>query len=181
MKHAARCCETSGELARLGPGTAALGLNGLTPAIAAPDRGPPLPHFRRDWAHPCHIHPRTGRIPPTSAPGPGAPVATSAPGLGSPLPHLRRDRACPSHICAGTMVGTATSKARCSHSSRTPSARNGARSSSGARCVPLCAGSFRAPCVCLLWRMLAVPPGSCAVLSATRFVGSGKSRDADAA
>jgi hypothetical protein len=51
------------------------------------------PHLRRDWAHPAHICPGTGRIPPTSAPRLGSPVqrATSAPVLGAPRPHLRRD------------------------------------------------------------------------------------------
>ena len=44
--------------------------------------GSPLPHLRRDWAHPSHICAGTGRTP-----------ATSAPGLGPPLPHLRRDSA----------------------------------------------------------------------------------------
>ena len=28
---------------------------GLTPATSAPGLGSPLPHLRRDWAHPCHI------------------------------------------------------------------------------------------------------------------------------
>jgi hypothetical protein len=53
---------------------------GLTAATSAPGLGPPLPHLRRDWAHPA-----------TSAPGLGLIAATSAPGLGSLLPHLRRD------------------------------------------------------------------------------------------
>ncbi len=42
----------------------------------------PLPHLRRDCAHPCHNCTGTGLTP-----------ATSAPGLGSPLPHLRRNPA----------------------------------------------------------------------------------------
>ncbi len=42
---------------------------------SAPGLGPPLPHLRRDWAHPCHICAGTGPAP-----------ATSAPGLGPPLP-----------------------------------------------------------------------------------------------
>ena len=33
---------------------------GLTPATSAPGLGPPLPHLRRDWAHPCHIGTATG-------------------------------------------------------------------------------------------------------------------------
>ena len=53
---------------------------GRTAATSAPGLGSPLPHLRRDWAHPCHICARTGLTP-----------ATSAPGLGSPRPHLRRD------------------------------------------------------------------------------------------
>ncbi len=40
--------------------------------------GSPLPHLRRDWAHPCHIGAGTGLTPPTFAPG-----------LGSPLPRLQ--------------------------------------------------------------------------------------------
>ena len=28
---------------------------GLTPATSAPGLGSPLPHLRRDWAHPAHI------------------------------------------------------------------------------------------------------------------------------
>jgi hypothetical protein len=45
----------------------------------------PVPHLRRDWAHPCHICTGTG---PTHA--------TSAPGPGSPRAHLHRNwaRAC---------------------------------------------------------------------------------------
>ncbi len=61
------------------------------PPTPAPGLGSPLPHLRRDWAHPCHICAGTGLTP-----------ATSAPGLGPPLPHLRRDWAHPCHICAGT-------------------------------------------------------------------------------
>ena len=34
--------------------------------------GSPLPHLRRDWAHPCHICAGTGLSPATSAPGPGS-------------------------------------------------------------------------------------------------------------
>ncbi len=68
---------------------------------------PPLPHLRRDWAHPRHICSETapapatsalrlsgptpatsasglGLTPATSAPGLGSPPATSAPGLGLP-------------------------------------------------------------------------------------------------
>jgi hypothetical protein len=49
--------------------------------------GSPLPHLRRDWAHPCHICAGTGLTPATSAPGLGlAPLPTSAPRLGSPPP-----------------------------------------------------------------------------------------------
>ena len=43
--------------------SAAMGLNGLTPAISAPGLGSPLPHLRRDWAHPCHICAGTGLAP----------------------------------------------------------------------------------------------------------------------
>jgi hypothetical protein len=68
---------------------------GLTPATSAPGMGSPLPHLRRDWAHPCHICTGTALTPATSAPGPRSAPATSAPGLRSPLPHLRRDCAQP--------------------------------------------------------------------------------------
>ncbi len=47
--------------------------NGLTPVTSVPELGSPLPHLRRDWAHPCHI-----------CAGTGLTAATSAPGLGSP-------------------------------------------------------------------------------------------------
>jgi hypothetical protein len=50
-------------------------VTGLTPATSAPGLGSPLPHLRRDWAHPLT----------TSAPGLGLPPTTSAPGLGSLL------------------------------------------------------------------------------------------------
>ena len=55
---------------------------GLAPPTSAPGLGAPLPHLRRDWAHPCHICAGTGRTPATS----GRTPATSAPGLGSPPP-----------------------------------------------------------------------------------------------
>ncbi len=71
-------------------------LIGRTPATSAPVLGSPLPHLRRDWAHPCHICTGTGLAP-----------ATSAPRLGAPLPHLRRDWARPCHICAGTGLAAA--------------------------------------------------------------------------
>ncbi len=58
---------------------------------SAPRLGSPLPHLRRDWAHPCHICAGTGLTP-----------ATSAPGLGSPLSHPHREWAHPSHIRTGT-------------------------------------------------------------------------------
>ena len=53
---------------------------------SAPGLRSPLPHLRRDWAHPCRICTGTALTP-----------ATSAPGLGSPLPHLHRLR--PRQIC----------------------------------------------------------------------------------
>ena len=83
--------------------------------------GSPLPHLRRDSAHPSFICTGTWLTPATSALGLGSPLPTSAPGLGSPrlhlhwdwnhpahiapglgspLPHLHRDWACPSHISA---------------------------------------------------------------------------------
>ncbi len=95
------------------------------PPTSAPGRGSPLPHLRRDWAHPRHIcagtglarphlhwepaqlcaacAPGLGSRPATSAPGLGSPPATSALGLGPPRPTsalgagpaLRR-------MCAGT-------------------------------------------------------------------------------
>jgi hypothetical protein len=57
-------------------------LGGSPPPTSAPGPGSPLPHLRRDQAHPAHICAGTRLTPPTSAPG-----------LGSPRPHLRRDRA----------------------------------------------------------------------------------------
>jgi hypothetical protein len=98
-------------------------------ATSALRPGPPLPHLRRDWAHPCHscrdrVHPchicaTTGLTPAISVPGPGPTPATSARGVDSSLPylhpslsHLCQDwahwaRLC--HICAGTMHTRATS------------------------------------------------------------------------
>jgi hypothetical protein len=70
----------------------------LTPPTSSPGLGSPLPHLRRDWAHPDHICAGTGRTP-----------TTSAPGLGSPRPHLRRDWAHPAHICAGIGLTPPTS------------------------------------------------------------------------
>ena len=52
------------------------------PAPSALRLGSPLPHLRRDWAHPAHICAATGLTPPTSAPEPA-----------SPLPHLQPDSA----------------------------------------------------------------------------------------
>jgi hypothetical protein len=52
--------------------SAAMGLNGLTPAISAPGLGSPLPHLCRDSAHSCHICAGTGL---------------------APTPHLHRDPA----------------------------------------------------------------------------------------
>jgi hypothetical protein len=74
-------------------------------ALVALLKGSPLPHLRRDWAHPRHICAGTGLSP-----------ATSAPGLGSPPPHLRRDWALPCHICAGTGLTPATSAPGPGHS-----------------------------------------------------------------
>ena len=61
-------------------------------------RRSPLPHLRRDWAHPAHICTGTALTPPTSAPG-----------LGSPRPHLHRDWAHPAHIFAGSRLTPPTS------------------------------------------------------------------------
>ena len=61
--------------------------------------GSPLPHLRRDSAHPSFICTGTWLTPATSALGLGSPLPTSAPGLGAPLQHLGRDWACPAHIC----------------------------------------------------------------------------------
>jgi hypothetical protein len=43
--------------------------------------GSPLPHLRRDWAHPCQICSGTGLTPATSAPGLDPPLSPSAPRL----------------------------------------------------------------------------------------------------
>ena len=40
-------------------------------------RGSPLPHLRRDWAHPCHICAGTGLTPATFTLGLGSPVASA--------------------------------------------------------------------------------------------------------
>ncbi len=56
---------------------------GLIAARSVPGLGSPLPHLRRDWAHPCQICAGTGLTPPTSSLG-----------LGSPRPHLHRDLGC---------------------------------------------------------------------------------------
>ncbi len=53
---------------------------GPTPATSVPGPGAPLPHLRRDWAHPCPFCTGTGPTP-----------ATYVPGLGSPLPQLQHD------------------------------------------------------------------------------------------
>jgi hypothetical protein len=45
----ALCQEASGDRAHVCTGTA------LTPATSAPGLRSPLPHLRRDCAHPCHI------------------------------------------------------------------------------------------------------------------------------
>jgi hypothetical protein len=66
-------------------------------------------HLPRDWAHPCHIFPGTGR---TSSPGTGPTPATSSPGLGAPLPHLHRDAPHSCHIRTGTGLTPATSAPR---------------------------------------------------------------------
>ena len=63
-------------------------LRGALAVLSAPpprrDTGSPLPHLRRDWAHPAHICAGTGLAHPTSAPGLGLAPATSAPGLERP-------------------------------------------------------------------------------------------------
>jgi hypothetical protein len=41
--------------------------------------GSPLPHLRRDWAHPCRICAGTGLTPAAPAPGPSVPVFTAVP------------------------------------------------------------------------------------------------------
>ena len=41
---------------------------GLTPPTSAPGLGSPLPHLRRDWAHPCNICTGTDRARPSPAP-----------------------------------------------------------------------------------------------------------------
>ena len=43
----------------------------------------PLPHWRRDWAHRCHICTGTGLTPRHICTGTGLTAATSAPGLGA--------------------------------------------------------------------------------------------------
>ncbi len=59
---------------------------------SAPGLVAPLPHLRRDWAHPGRICTGTGLTLATSAPGStGLTPATSAWRLGSPRPHLHRD------------------------------------------------------------------------------------------
>jgi hypothetical protein len=52
-------------------------------STSAPGLCSPRPHLRRDWARPFHICTGTGLTPPTSAPGPGAPLRLllAAPGL----------------------------------------------------------------------------------------------------
>ncbi len=47
----------------------------LRPATSAPGLRSPLPHLRRDCAHPCHICTGTGLTPATSAPGLRSPFA----------------------------------------------------------------------------------------------------------
>jgi hypothetical protein len=74
---------------------------GLAPATSAPGLGSPLPHLRRDWAHPSHIRAGTGLTPPTSAPGLGPSLPHLRRDWAHPCPHLRRDWARPAHICAG--------------------------------------------------------------------------------
>ena len=55
------------------PATSAPGWTGLARPTSAPGLGPPLPHLRRDWAHPAHLCTGTGLTPPTTAPGQGSP------------------------------------------------------------------------------------------------------------
>jgi hypothetical protein len=58
----------------------------LTPATSAPGLGSPVPHRRRDWAHPCHI-------------GAGTRLAPCHIGAGT--------RLAPCHIGAGTRLASA--------------------------------------------------------------------------
>jgi hypothetical protein len=50
-----------------------------SPPTSAPGLGSPLPHLRRDWAHPCRICAGTGLTPAAPAPGPSVPVFTAVP------------------------------------------------------------------------------------------------------
>jgi hypothetical protein len=88
----------------------------MLPRCVRRDRARPIPHLRRDRAHPttCHIFPGTLITLATSAAphicaGTGLTPTTSAPGRGSLPPHLRRDRAHSHHICTGTGLTPTTS------------------------------------------------------------------------
>jgi hypothetical protein len=61
----ARCARCAAPCAHADPFHICTG-TGLTPSTSAPGLGPPLPHLRRDRAHPCHIRPRTGLEPAAS-------------------------------------------------------------------------------------------------------------------
>jgi hypothetical protein len=84
--------------AALGDGVRAADTAGSARDTVRPGLGSPLPHLRRDWAHPCHIRTRTGLTPCHIGTGTGLAVATSAPGSGSPF-----------HIGTGTGSAPATS------------------------------------------------------------------------
>ena len=76
---------------------------GFTPATSARGLGSPLPHLRRDWAHPSHISAGTGLTPPASAPGvPGSTPATSPPGVDRPSCMLRSAARCTMLRYSGT-------------------------------------------------------------------------------
>ena len=82
-------------------------------ATSALGLGSPLPHLRRDWAHPCHICAGTGPTPATSAPGLRAADVNEAAFDGHRRRHwatLRHRVAQPAGVCGAAGGGKAVEK-----------------------------------------------------------------------
>ena len=129
---------------------------GLTPATSAPELGSPLPHLRRDWAHPCHICAGTGRTPATSAPALGLCAHRCAHvnrivHQGRPLPrrHERSARTCRAHLSCSRPRTPVIQLARCDVGRqwlRSPRSRSAL--SVRASDVRVCASASASPCAC---------------------------------